>query len=113
MKRLTAILFAVAAMTFLTSSSVDAQHFNRGFGGPGWVGSGLSVSFGRGGFGHGFGPAFGYNSFGFNSGFVGVGQGFYRSRPVYRVPVHSVYRQGGFYRGGGFYGGGRGRGCGW
>jgi hypothetical protein len=112
MKKLVAVLFAVAAMTFLTSSSAEAQHFHRGFGGPGWGGSGFSVSIGRGGFGPGFGPSFGYNSFGFNSGFVGVGPGFYRARPVYNVPVYSGYRHGGFYRGGGVVYGGR-RGCGW
>jgi hypothetical protein len=114
MKKLIAVMFAVAAMTFLTSSSAEAQHFNRGFGG--WGGSGISFSVGRGGFGPGFGPAFGFNSFGINSGFVGVGPGFYRARPVYRVPVHSGFRHSGFYRGGGFHGGGfygGRRGCGW
>lgn len=128
MKKFTALAITAIAVFMFTPQQAEAQHFNRGFGGPAFGGSGFSISIGSGigprfgggfgpTFGGGFGPAFvgGFNpAFGINRGFGGgfAGPAIYRS-----VPVNSFYRGGfnsGFHRGGGFhYGGGVRRGCGW
>ena len=115
MKKLVAIVIAAVGIFMLTPQSAEAQHFNRGFVGPGWGGSGFSISVGRG-FGPAFGPSFapgvGIQAWnrGFNPGFVNPG--FYRP-----IPLNSFYRGGiqpGFNRGVGIqYGRGFRPGCGW
>lgn len=114
MKRFAAITIAAIAMFMQSPQQAEAQHFHRGFGGPGWGGSGFSISVGQR-FGPSFGPGFnhGWNR-GFQPGFVNPG--FYRP-----VPVNAFYRggfgpgfHGGFNRGVGIqYGRGHRPGCGW
>ena len=110
------VLTVVACVTFfmLHTNQADAQHFNRGFG-PGWGGSGFSISIGNGvGFGPGFGVGHGFHS-GWNRGFnPGFHPGFYRAPTIYRAPVYRVPVYGGFNRGFGVqYGRSFNRGCGW
>lgn len=114
MKRFAAICVASLAMFWLAAEDAQAQHFHRGFA-PGWGGSGVSISIGRGihpGFvGSSFGPRYGWNQ-GFGVGFV--------NPPIYRaIPRQSFYRGGfppvyrsGFYQSFGVYGG-RAPGCRW
>lgn len=114
MKKFTTFFVAAVVMLIFTSQSAEAQHFNRGFAGPGWGGGGISINVGRG-IGPAIGPTFG-QPFGSNRrvGFV--------NPPIYRsIPVNSFYRGGfnssfnrGYNRGVGFqYGRGYSRGCGW
>ena len=115
MKRALGLAVAAVAMFMFTTQSTEAQHFHRGFAGPGFGGNGFSISVGRN-FGPAFGPGLHFQSFnrGFHPGFVNPG--FYRPLPVqsfYRGGIHSgfhgnVYRRGGFYARPGFR-----PGCGW
>ncbi len=121
MKKLVAIAITAVVMFMFAPPTAEAQHFHRGFVGPGWGGSGISISVGRG-YGTTFGPAFrpatGFYYSSFNRGFAPgfVHPGFYRPIPVnsfYRGGFHPSYHRG-FNRGiGVYYGRGFGRGCGW
>ena len=123
MKKLVATAIAAVAMLTLTPHSVEAQQFHHGFAGPGWGGTGFSISVG-----HGFGPAFGPpidprfpSAFGPTFHYSTFDQGFVTPvfhRPIqvntfYRGSFHpgfhrGIYRESYFYYGRGFR-----PGCGW